>query len=316
MREVAGRGRWIWALSGVATMAFLVVPGLHLITSGGQNQNAQPQATVTQTVTVRQPVTSLTVQSYGAPVQVTAGPVGRVRITETISYDSQTGNLSAVPQKASASPVSAAPGGGPGAPVKPCSPVSSGSAVPAVLQSVSDGHLSLTAPACATSDCSGSFALTVPPDVTATVASDGGPITVSGIAGANLDSANGPVTAANISGPLTVITNGGSLQLDGLAGPLSADTGDGNVTAVGVASASATIITGGATAVLAFSAAPDAVTVSTDGGGARLALPGGPYALTADSGGGPESVQIATDPAAHRSLTVITNSGPLQLISS
>jgi len=315
MRTVETRGRWIWALSGVVTMAFLVVPGIHLITRAGQNEDAQPQAVAIRTVTVPQPVTSVTVQSYGAPVQVEAKPVARVQITETISYDSQAGDLSAVPQKASASPISAGPGG-PGGAAEPDQPLSADGAVPAVLQSVSDGHLSLTDPACASSDCSVSFALIVPRDVSATVASDGGPITVSGIAGANLDSANGPVTAANLSGPLTVNTYGGSLQLNGLAGPLSADTDSGSVTAVGLASPAATVITGGGDAVLAFTAAPEAVTVSTDGGTARLALPGGPYALTANSGGGPQSVTIATDPAAHRSLTVITNGGPLELTSS
>ena len=84
MRAVDTRGRWIWALSGLVTMVALALPGIRLITSGGQAENAQPQATVTRTVTVPQPVTSLTVQSYGAPVQITAGPVRRVQITETI----------------------------------------------------------------------------------------------------------------------------------------------------------------------------------------------------------------------------------------
>ena len=53
------------------------------------------------------------------------------------------------------------------------------------------------------------------------------------------------------------------------------------------------------------------MTVSTDGGSAQLAVPGGPYALNADSGGGPQSVGIATDPAAHRSITVISGGGSL-----
>src|ERR1039457_1760254 len=109
MREVAAPGRWIWGLSGLVTMVALPLPGIRLIPSGGQAENAQPQATVTRTVTVTQPVTSLTVQSYGAPVQITAGPVRRVQITETIMYDSQAGNLSAVPHPASASPVSDPP---------------------------------------------------------------------------------------------------------------------------------------------------------------------------------------------------------------
>jgi Putative adhesin len=332
MRTVATRGRWIWGLSGLVTTAALVVAGSLLITTAGRAEPAQPAYTATRTVTVPQPVTSLAVQSYGDPVQVTAGPVRRVQVTETINYDPQQG--------------------GP----------------PAVAQSVSDGHLSVGDPACANSDCDVSFSVIVPPGVTATVTTEGAPVTVSGTAGANLDSGGGPVRATEIGGPLTVITGGGPLQLDGLAGPLSADTSGGNLIAQGVAATTTTVTTGGGDAQLAFSAVPDTVTVntdggslsldgpagtlnadtgggnliaqgvaattttvttgsgdarlvfsaaphtvtvSTDGGSAQLAVPGGPYALTADSGGGPQSVGIATDPAVGRSITVISGGGPL-----
>jgi len=61
MRAVATHGRWIWGLSGLVTTAVLVVPGIRLITSAGQPEQAQPQATATRTVTVPQPVTSVTV---------------------------------------------------------------------------------------------------------------------------------------------------------------------------------------------------------------------------------------------------------------
>ena len=102
MRAVEARGQWIWRLSGLITAAVVVFVGAHLITRAGQPDYAQPQATTIRTVTVQQPVTSLTVQSYGAQVQITAGPVRRVQITETITYDTPAGNLSAVPQQASA----------------------------------------------------------------------------------------------------------------------------------------------------------------------------------------------------------------------
>ncbi len=304
MRAVVRSGRWIWGLSGLVTMTALVLLGTRLITSAGQAENAQPQSTAIQTVTVLQPVTSLTVQSYGGSVQVTAGPVRHVQITETIQYDSQDGGAISVSAEP-ASPNSASPAGAPSALGGPLS------APPAVAQSVSGGRLSLAALACANSDCSVNFAITVPSDVTATVTTQGGPVSVSRIAGANLDSGGGPVSATEISGPLTVITGGGPLLVDGLAGPLRADTGSGNLAAQGVASATATVSTGGGDAAMAFSAAPGSVTVSTDGGDARLAVPGGPYALIADSGGGPQSVGIATDPGAHPSITVISGGGAL-----
>jgi len=308
MHAVATPGRWIWRASGLITTAVLVLVGARLITRAGQPEYAQPQATVIRTVTMLSPVTSLTVQSYGAPVQITAGPGRRIQITETIMYDSQAGGAPtvahAVPTALSAS--------APAVPAVPSVPGGPLSGVPAVVQSVSGGRLSVGDPACADSDCSVSFAVTVPSDVTATVSTDGGSVSVSGIAGANLDSGGGPVRARKIGGPLTVDTDGGSLQLDGLAGPLSADTDGGPLTAQGVTSATAAVSTGGGNAQLAFAAAPDTVTVSTDGGDAQLAVPGGPYALTADSDGGPQpSVGIATDTQAHRSITVSSGGGAL-----
>jgi hypothetical protein len=287
MRTVAARGRWIWLLSGLVTTVAIVVPGTRLITVNGQGgENVQPQATATRTVTVPQPVTSLSVQSYGAAVQITAEPVHRVRVVETIMYDALAGSATV----AHAVPSSF---GGTGNTGSPGSPISAGGAVPAVVQSVSGGRLSLADPACASSRCSVSFAVTVPAGVTAAVITDGGPVTLSGIAGANVDSGGAPVSATTIGGPLTVSTEGGPVQLDGLAGT------------------TATVSTGGGSASMTFSAAPDSVTVSTDGGSARLAVPGGPYALTADSDGGPQSVGIATNPAAARSITVTTDSGYL-----
>jgi hypothetical protein len=284
MRAVAGpgpggTGRWVWGLSGLVTAAVLAIPLTHLITGVGEPQNAyaQPQHVLTRTETVAQPVTSLVVRSYGGQVQVASGPVSRVQVTETIMYDQQ---------------------------ARP----------PAVLQSVSGGRLALSSRACASADCNVDFRVTVPPGVTATVSTGGGRVTVSGTAGANLDSSGGPARATLIGGPLTVVTGGGPLALRGVAGPLHADTGGGTLIAQDIAAATATVVTGGGPATVAFDAAPRSVSVSTDGGPVVLAVPGGPYAVTADSGGGPESLGIATDPAARPTLTVSSGGGPLRIV--
>ena len=55
------------------------------------------------------------------------------------------------------------------------------------------------------------------------------------------------------------------------------------------------------------------MSVSTDGGAVILAVPGGPYAVAADSDGGPQSVAIATDPAARPALAVTSGGGPLRI---
>ena len=58
---------------------------------------------------------------------------------------------------------------------------------------------------------------------------EGGPVTVSGMAGAQVDSGGGPVTAAGIDGPLTAITEGGRCGWRPAA--RWRDTGGGPVTA-------------------------------------------------------------------------------------
>ncbi|MGH3199822.1 MAG: hypothetical protein ACRDOH_25240 [Streptosporangiaceae bacterium] len=84
MRAVTGPGRWVWGLSGLVTAAALAVPGIRVIGSGGLAQHVSPsQDTVTRTVTVPRPVVSLTVQRYGAPVQVTTRSTRRVQVTWT-----------------------------------------------------------------------------------------------------------------------------------------------------------------------------------------------------------------------------------------
>lgn len=284
MRAIATPSRFLWGLSGLATTLTLGVLGAHLITHAG-TPGPPKQDVVTRTVTIADPVTSLTVDSSGDPVRVVAGSARRVQITETFMYNQQDGP-------------------------------------PEVEQHPNHGRLTLTDPcagllsvrgALANYDCAASFAVTVPPGVTVTVASEGGDVTVSGVAGTNVDSAGGSVDATAIDGPLTVSTGGGPLLLNGLTGALRADTGGGNLFAQNVAAVTAVVTTGAGDALVAFSAVPDTVMVSTDGGSAYLTVPGGPYALTADSDGGPELVRVATDPAASRSITVSTGGGPLQI---
>ena len=147
MRAVAVPGRLVWGISGVVTAAALAVPGVHLLTSPWDHgQGQQIQGTVTRTVTLSQPVSSVNVESYGGSVQVTGARVSQVKVTETVG----------VP--------------GPG------------SAAPPVAATVRDGQLTVGGPVCGTSETCVSFAVTVPRDVAVTVASEGGPVTVSGVA--------------------------------------------------------------------------------------------------------------------------------------
>ena len=277
MRRVTAPGRWVWRASGLATVLALAVPGFWLITRAGMPTGEPVSAFPTRTVIVTQPVTSLDVRSYGAPVQVSAGSGSQVRVVEAIMFN---------------------PDNGP---------------PPAVRDTVADGRLTLDAPACATAGCGVGFTVTIPGHVAVRVATDGGTLTVSGTGAANLDSGGGPVQATQVDGPLTVSTDGGALTLNSVTGPLHADTGGGPLLAQGVAAATATVTTEGGVAQIGFASAPDAVSVDSGGGPAILSVPGGPYAVTADSGGAPQLLGIATDPAAPRSIRVVSDGGPLQI---
>jgi hypothetical protein len=284
MRAVTAQGRpinrWAWGLSGLAAAAALAIPGTYLITMarapGSGPLSGHQQYVTTRTLSVSQPVTSLTVDDFGGQVRVTAGPVSHVQITERLSYD-QAGNP------------------------------------PAAAESVAGGRLTLRDTACGDSACDVDFSVTVPPSVSVTVATQGGPAIVSGVARAEVSSAGGPVWITDIPGALTVSTGGGPLTINGAAGPLRAGTEGGMLVARGITAATASVDTGGGPAQVAFSAAPTTVTVGTDGGPVIVRVPGGPYALTADSDGGPELIGIATDPAARRSLRIASGSGPLQV---
>ena len=321
MHAVALPGRRPWTVAGLAVLVVTAAALGRLILGAGvpAAQSAYPQHVVPRTVTIAAPVTQLSVQSYGGPVQIVAAAVSHVRVSEAISTD------------------------GPAGPVA------------AVQQSMSGGRLSLSDPACASSGCRVAFAITVPPGVTVTASTGGAVLEVSGVAGAVLDSGGGPVQAGQIDGPLTVTSEGGAVtlgiaaQLSGIApspgsgplslpssaaipsaagplspsptsagaagvtGPLTVDTGGGPLIAGGITSATATVSTDGGLARIGFAAPPRRVQVRTGGGPAVLTVPGGPYALTSSGGTGPQQVGIATDPAAGRSLTVSTAGGPLMI---
>ncbi len=270
--------RWVWGLSGLVVAAALAVPGTRLMALGGVPWHQPPPLRVAMSsLTEAQPVTGVTVHSYGGQVQVTAGPVRRVQATARISY--------------------AQPDGAP----------------PALAESVSGGRLSLGDPACQHADCFADFTVTVPAGTTVTVDTEGGPVAITAVAAATVNSGGGLARITRVSGPLTVSTGGGPLMLNQVTGPLQADTSGGSLVARGITSVTASISTGGGPAQVAFSAAPRTVRLSTDGGPAMLRVPGGPYALTADSDGGPELIEIATDPAARPSIHITSGGGPLQL---
>jgi Putative adhesin len=332
----AARGRWIWTLTGLATTGLLAWPVLVLILNAGnsgQGEFVTAAPVATRTITVTQSVTSLSVNSYGAPIQITAGPVHSITVHEAISYS------------------------GPGQ-------------ASAVTDTVSHGRLTLAAPVCADTGCSVGFTVTVPPSVAVTADSENGGIAVAGVAGANLDSdggnvqashihgplsissedggitvsdvdsagganldsGGGPVQASHIDGPLTIASEdgdiavsdvtapglnldsgGGAIQVARVAGPLTIASEDGNVTVNGltgdldadtggggiagnITSGRASVQTEDGSAALTFNSGPAYVFIDTGGGPAQLTFDKAPTAVTLNTEDGSATVSVPGGP--------------------
>ncbi len=285
------RGRGIWAISGV-----IVIGAMSAFVGAALSQpraiHALPMDTRTRTLAISEPFSHLSLQSYGGNVQVIGG--SSTRVTEQVDYDPQQGPA------------------------------------PAVIDSVSDGQLSLDVPSCASQDCQVGFTVTVPSTVSVTAVTNGGNVAISNVAGATIDSGSGAVIASSVHGPLTATSEGGNQSLLNVDGVLNTDSGGGNVVVQGLTAVSAIITTDGgqlaASGVAAqtiavnsdggdarvvFASAPVTADVTTDGGNAAVLVPRGPFALTADSDGGPEVVAVATSPSARATLTVVTGGGNL-----
>lgn len=283
MRAVAGprnrtAGRWIWILAGLAVAMLVGTRLLMVLARAGTPADtiaAFPSGGVAHTLTVPQPVTSLTVDSGGGPVRILSEKVAQVQITEQVF------------------------GGNPGATAS------------AVAQTTSGARYTLTDPSCGNPGCSIAYTILTPPDVSVTVSSGGGTIEISGVRAADANSAGGSVRAQQIGGPLTVTSDGGPVTASGITGPLAVSSGGGTVSASGLTSARADVTSNGGPALLGFTAAPRAVSVSTGGGTARVNVPGGSYAVTANSGGGPENIKVAISPAASPVIKVNSGGGPL-----
>lgn len=288
----AGRGRWIWTLTGVVTVGLLTVPAVAIITKEGDYSGPGQvvNVTPTRTVTISQPISSLSVDSYGAPIQVTAEPVHRVTVTESLSYDSQAGSA------------------------------------PVVTDAVSNGRLTLSAPDCANFGCSVGFTVIVPSGVAVTAASDNGSIAVAGAAGANLDSGGGPVQASRINGPLTISSQNGSItvadvtsptgtnldsgggpvQASQITGPLAISSENGGITVSDVTTTTAVNLdSGGGDVQVAQVRGP--LTVTSENGG--ITVNGLTGDLEADTGGG----QFSGDDLATPKASVVSENGPVGL---
>jgi hypothetical protein len=233
----------------VVTAIALVISGARFIMRPGPGSgsvSAVPVVAPSRTFTVPQAVTAVTVNSFGAPVRIMAGPVSRVQVTETVAYSGKD-------------------------PYEPS---------PWARDSVSGGRLTLADPGCGgDGGCSVTFILTVPAGTAADVNTGGGPLVVDGLAGPlTASSGGGFVDAQGLTSPdVTVTTGGGPTVLGFGAAPRTvAVTTSGGSAQIGVPGGpyALTASSGGGLESVAIATGPAGRSLRvTTGGGPLLIAP-------------------------------------------
>jgi hypothetical protein len=147
--------------------------------------------------------------------------------------------------------------------------------------------------------CTGKVQLTVPSDVA--------------VLGGTSD---GHLLLSDLTGPLDVHNADGGVELRDVSGRLRLSTSDGSVRAEGLASGQVTVDTADGSVQLSFAKAPTSVRASTSDGSLEIVVPkdGTAYAVSVSVSDGSQSVDVPTDPASSRRITVHTSDGSVRIL--
>ena len=259
-------GRALWRACGIVVCAALGVSALTVARHHWTAPIGERFVTVTKTVTVAQPVTSLTVRLPSTAVQVIARPGKGVQITSTVSY----------------APLFTSP-------------------APDVRRALSGGRLTLSCPG--GDGCSDYLKVTVPPDVAVTVMSAAGPVNVDGLHGPLTAMTSGGLNVSDLTGPLYADVEGGAMTARGLCSQTVIVSSTGDQMRISFARPPRTVVVSsfGSAITLAVPGGPYAVSTGPDDaasadGPVRVGIPtspGAPRTLTLDAQGAPVTVEPA-----------------------
>ena len=142
--------------------------------------------------------------------------------------------------------------------------------------------------------CRVTYEISMPRTMALTVHADDGSIDVDGLSGPlDLDSDNGSVEVRRVSGALRLSTDNGHVEGTDLTSPtVTADSDNGRVT-------------------LAFTAAPTTVIATSDNGSVEVVVPddGEAYALDLSTDNGSRTEDVPVDSASPRTITISTENG-------
>ncbi|MFJ3515705.1 DUF4097 family beta strand repeat-containing protein [Streptomyces sp. NPDC090131] len=200
--------------------------------------------------------------------------------------------VTAVELTESAGSIEVTPGTGPGVTVRRTAHYR-GDTAPRPGQKVTGGVLTFTG------DCSGNcsidYRLEVPASATVRLRTSSGDITVKGVAAAEVKSDSGTVEA------------------DGIGGPLKIGTSSGDITATGLSATSADVHSESGDARLDFAKIPSSVLAETTSGNVTLTVPPAPYRVAVSTSSGDRDVTLPDDASAPSRLSAKTTSGDVRI---
>jgi hypothetical protein len=110
-------------------------------------------------------------------------------------------------------------------------------------------------------------------------------------------------------------TGGGNMQVSGIQGNVTLDSGGGDADGSGLFSRHVTTDSGGGNVTLVFTAVPDNVKVSSGGGDITIVVPRGSasYAIKSDAGGGDFGASVPKNDAARHTIQVNSGGGNISI---
>jgi DUF4097 and DUF4098 domain-containing protein YvlB len=169
---------------------------------------------------------------------------------------------------------------------------------PSDHETVADGRLSITSSCSfvliANTWCALSYRLQVPKGVSVTVSAGSGSIDVDGV-----------------SGPLTLSSSDGTVRVDGASGPLNLYSGDGDVEVIGARSQRVEAGSGDGAVTVGLATIPTEVSAHSGDGGVLVEVPPGPalYQVDAHSGDGHVATSVRTAPTSSHHIDAGSGDG-------
>ncbi|HWE65352.1 MAG TPA: DUF4097 family beta strand repeat-containing protein [Acidimicrobiales bacterium] len=140
-------------------------------------------------------------------------------------------------------------------------------------------------------------------------------LTVPAASAVDVDSSDSNVRVDGISGALNLHSSDGDVSLSNDSGPLQLSSNDGNVQGADLSSSAVTASSMNGDVNLQFASPPRAVTGTSRNGNVDVGLPRGParYLVSASSDNGNRSVDVHSDAAADRRITVGSDNGDVSV---